>query len=406
MEFIMIKKNFFLFLSTFALIQFSIAQELERTKYFGKNPGHLKMYVHTPLNLDKQKPAPLVVVLHGCLQCATKIQEQTGWSKLADDNGFFVLYPQQRVVNNPERCFRWYNRKHTNKNRGENQSIKQMIDYVKSIYNIDSSRVFITGLSAGGAMSVVMMADYPQLFNTGAIFAGGAYKSGNGMVAGMMALVGWRIKSPENWGNIVRKQNPDYKGEYPRLIIYQGNNDWVVNKRNGVELMKQWTNLHRIGIQPSETIDAFLNEKDIQRNAYHNAIQKEVVVFYKVNKLGHALLVDPGKCKFQGGSKGFFSRDKNYFSTLWTAYDFELIAAPEITGAHSVSQKQKVSYSVPLTPGSKYEWSFPSDCNLETEPNSNTITLKWGTSTGYINVTETDASNCKKQYKTLLVIMK
>ncbi len=401
----MMKKIFFLFLFTLSLIHFSLAQELKRTKHFGKNPGHLKMYLHPPPNVDMSKSAPLVVVLHGCLQCATKIQEQSGWSKLADDNGFFVLYPQQRLINNPERCFRWYNRKHTNKNGGENSSIKQMIDYVKSVYNIDSSRVFITGLSAGGAMSVIMMADYPQLFNTGAIFAGGAYKSGNGMISGMMALVGWRIKSPEKWGNIVRKQNPDYNGEYPRMIIYQGNNDWVVNKRNGVELMKQWTNLHHIGIQPSEIIDAFVNVKNIQRNAYCNAIQKEVVVFYKVDKLGHALLVDLGDCKNQGGSRGFFSKDKNYFSTLWTAFDFGLIAVPEISGPHSVFSNQKVSYSVPLTFGSKYEWNFPSDCTLEQGLNTNSITLKWGTSSGYINVTETDASNCKKQYKTLFATM-
>ncbi len=399
------KKNYFLFLFTLLGFYFSFAQDLRQIKHFGNNKGHLKMFLQAPPTIDNSMPAPLVVVLHGCLQCATKVQKQSGWSKLADDNGFFVLYPQQRIFNNPERCFRWYKRKHTNKNSGENYSIKQMVDYVKSNYNIDSSRVFITGLSAGAAMSVIMMADYPETFNTGAIFAGGPYKSGNGMITGMMALAGWRVKSAERWGNIVRKQNPDYKGEYPRMIIYQGDKDWIVNKRNGIELMKQWTSLHHIGTQPTETIDSYVNINDIQRNAYDNSLHKEVVVFYKVNKLGHALLIDPGKCKYQGGSRGFFSKNKNYFSTLWTAYDFGLITVPEIKGPHRVFLKQAVSYSVPMTIGSSYEWSYPSDCKLEGEQNTNTIKLNWGAVSGNINVTETDANNCKRQYKTLFATL-
>lgn len=239
------------------------------------------MYLHTPPNVDRSKPAPMVVVLHGCLQCATKVQKQSGWSKLADENGFYVLYPQERRINNPERCFSWYKRKHTNKGRGENASIKQMVDHMKETYNIDSSRVFITGLSAGAAMSVIMMADYPETFNAGAIFAGGAYKAGNGVVTAAMAFVGWRVKSAEKWGNIVRKQNPDYKGEYPRMIIYQGNSDWIVNKRNGVEIMKQWTNLHHIGTTPTESIDAFVTIKDIHRHAYDSKTKKKQLFFIR-----------------------------------------------------------------------------------------------------------------------------
>ncbi|MCX6296927.1 MAG: PHB depolymerase family esterase [Bacteroidetes bacterium] len=361
------------------------------------------MYVHTPPNVDKTMPAPMVVVLHGCLQCAQTVQKQSGWSKLADDNGFYVLYPQQRGINNPERCFRWYKRKHTNKNRGENYSIKHMVDYMKSNYNIDSSRVFITGLSAGAAMSVVMMADYPETFNAGAIFAGGAYKSGNGMVTAMMAMAGWRVKSAEKWGNIVRKQNPNYFGEYPRMVIYQGNSDWIVNKRNGVELMKQWTNIHHIGTQASETIDGYASVNDIHRLAYNSGTKKEAVVFYKVDKLSHALLVDPGKCKNQGGKRGFFSKDKNYFSTLWTAYDFGLISPPEINGPHSRFLKQSASYSVPLTLGAKYDWSFPEGCTIVSGQNTNNIAVTWGSSSGCINVTETDSNGCKKQFKTVFV---
>jgi feruloyl esterase len=396
------KKKLLLFL-TLISVQCAFSQNIKRVRHFGKNKGHLKMFVHVPPNLDTAKAAPMVVMLHGCLQCASKADKQSGWSKLADENGFYVLYPQQRRINNFQKCFKWYKRKHTNKNRGENYSIKKMVDYMKKNYDIDSSRVFITGLSAGAAMSVIMMADYPETFNSGAIFAGGAYKAGNGMVSGVMAMLGWRVKSAEKWGNIVRKQNPDYKGEYPRMIIYQGNSDWIVNKRNGIEIMKQWTNLHHISTIPAQTIDGYAGIKDIHRTIYSSSKQKEAVVFYKVDGLSHALLVDPGKCSTQGGRRGFFSKDKNYFSTLWTAYDFGLIPTPVIIGKTEAIFRQTLTYTVPLHPGSTYVWSYPSDCTLVTDQNTNTITLNWGATSGCINVTELSSTNCKKQYQTLFV---
>src|ERR1700761_3715512 len=165
---------------------FSFSQELKRVKHFGRNKGHLKMYVHAPSNIDKTKPAPMVVMLHGCLQCAGSAASQSGWNKLADQYGFYVLYPQQRIINNPEKCFKWYRRRHINKNRGENASILKMIDNMKANYAIDATKVYITGLSAGAAMSVVMMADYPDIFNSGAIFAGAPYRVGTNLITASM----------------------------------------------------------------------------------------------------------------------------------------------------------------------------------------------------------------------------
>lgn len=401
------KSRYFFFCILFPAFLFAAVTanaQLSRVKHFGKNKGHLKMYVHVPAGIDKNKEAPMVVVLHGCLQCAGSVASQTGWNKLADEHGFYVLYPQQRATNNMQKCFKWYKRKHLKKGKGENASIMSMVGYMKSSYRIDSSKVFITGLSAGAAMSVIMMADYPETFNAGAIFAGGPYKVANGMVQGMMSLLGWRLKSPQKWGDLVRMQNTLYKGAYPRMIIYQGNKDKVVNKRNGVELMEQWTNLHGIGTTASETIPAFLNNGDIQRNAYQSKDGKEVVTFYKVNGLGHALIIDPGKCKYEGGRRGFFSKDKNYFSTLWTAYDFGLIQMPLISGKEVVAPNEKgVMYTVAANADAKYEWSLPQGCKITNAPGSNVVFVDWGNSAGAIHVTEIDGQGCKKQYKTLFV---
>ncbi|MCX6274141.1 MAG: PHB depolymerase family esterase [Bacteroidetes bacterium] len=362
------------------------------------------MFVHLPPDVQKNVPIPVVVVLHGCLQCAESVASQTGWNKLADEYGFYVVYPQQRIINNPMRCFKWYKRRNIYKNRGENQSIKHMVDYLKSNYAIDSSKIFITGLSAGAAMSVIMMANYPETFNAGAIFAGAPYKVATSSIPAMMAFFGWRIKTPEKWGSYVRSQNTSYFGTYPRMIIYQGNNDWIVNKRNGVELMKQWTNVHGISTIPSERIEAFLNNRDIERSVYRDTSGKDVVIFYKVNNLSHALLVDPGNCKYQGGKTGIFSKDKNYFSSLYTAYDLGLIKPPAISGNTSILPNEAgLNYAVPLSDSSTYEWSIPAGCTMVKNDKGNEITVKWNARSGCINVTETDSNQCQKNYQTLFV---
>jgi poly(hydroxyalkanoate) depolymerase family esterase len=391
-----------LFILFFSLNTYS--QKLSRVKHFGKNPGHLKMFVYKPDDLNAGTKIPLIVVLHGCTQTAGSVAMLSGWNKLANENGFIILYPQQRFINNPQRCFCWYRRKNVKKNRGENYSIRQMVDYVKKNYEIDSGRVFITGLSAGAAMGVSLMANYPETFNAGAILAGAPYRIASGYIQAMMALLGWRVKSPEKWGKIVRAVNPDFKGSYPKLIIYQGKKDKIVSKRNGVELLKQWTNINNISMQPTECIPCFTNNPDIEKDIYVDNKNKDAVIYYKIDNLGHALLVDTGKCFNQGGKTGLFAVDKNFHSTYWIAVDFGLLPNPMIDGKNIVEKnEQNLEYTVPLTDKSKYEWSFPGDCKVNLNNGGNTISLNWGESGGNINVIEIDSNSCRKQYSTLSV---
>lgn len=379
------------------------SQKPIRVKDFGKNPGNLGMYLYSPTNINTNTKTPLVVVMHGCLQSAGVVAKQTGWNKLADEYGFRVLYPQQRMSNNPGMCFCWYKNGDIEKNKGENFSVKQMIDYVKLNNQIDSSKVFITGISAGAAMSVALMADYPETFNAGAIFAGAPYKVATNFWTALMAFYGWRIKSPEKWGELVRYQNPDYKGKYPRMIIYQGKMDVVVNQRNGNQLMKQWTNLQGISTTPSITIKRFAQCKSIEKNIYQANDSTDAVIYYKVKHLGHALLVDPGKCKTQGGKMTMFSGDKNYFSTYWTAVDFGLIQPAEISGKKTVRKNEKgIVYSVPANSGSTYEWKIAKDAKIVSGNNTNAITVNWGECVGNVDVLEKNG-NCKTRFASLYV---
>ncbi|HLP50256.1 MAG TPA: PHB depolymerase family esterase [Chitinophagales bacterium] len=384
------------------------AQSLVEVKNFGSNPGNLKMYTYTPPTLPTDKKAPLIVVLHGCLQSAGRVAAQSGWNKLADTYGFKIIYPQQKILNNPMKCFCWYRRNDIEKAQGESYSIKQMIDAAQKDNNIDTTQIFVTGLSAGAAMAVVMMSTYPEKINAGAIFAGGAYKTATNLWTAMLTFNGWRIKSPDKWGELVRAQNPGYTGAYPRMIIYQGNADVVVNKRNGSQLMKQWTNLHGLSTVPNERIKKFTGIKSIERNVYKSEDGTAAVLYYKVKHLGHALLVDPGQCPNQGGRRGAFSADKNYFSSYWTAVDFGLIKLTGIEGKNLVSRNEKnLTYTVTASsPESKFVWHFPKDCTVIENEGNNKLTLNWGAKTGNIDVTEYVGDKCKLPHPTLLVQIK
>ncbi len=119
---------------------------------FGSNPGALRMFKYVPTRLEA---APgLVVVLHGCTQTAAGYDHGAGWSTLADRYGFALLLPEQQKANNPNTCFNWFQPADTTRDSGEALSIRQMVETMIVDHGIDRGRVFVTGLSAGGAHGI------------------------------------------------------------------------------------------------------------------------------------------------------------------------------------------------------------------------------------------------------------
>ena len=286
---------------------------------FGKNKGNLTMYLHVN-NTIKTKKLPLVVVLHGCSQNAQKVAEQSGWNKLADQYGFIVLYPEQKRANNMSNCFNWFNKKDIDPNNGESSSILEMIAFTKANYAIDSTRIFIYGLSAGAAMTVNLMANSPTTFNTGASFAGGAYGIAQTFLSASSAMSNPPAKSPEEWADLVPRSDT-----YPRLIVGHGTKDNVVDFQNAQELIKQWTYLHQLDFKDGIPEPSFAQNKRITRTSYRDSLMNERVIFYELKNAGHALPVDPGDGNEQGGETGMFAEDYDFFSTYYVAKDFGLL---------------------------------------------------------------------------------
>jgi len=215
---------------------------------FGSNPGNLRMFAHVPTALPA-KP-PLVVALHGCAQDAHGYERGTGWSDLGDRYGFVVLYPQQHPANNPKSCFSWFLPGDSQRDSGEALSLRQMIEKAVAEFGIDRSRVFVTGLSAGGAMASVMLATYPELFAGGAIIAGLPYGSASSVQEAFDAMFNDSTTSARALGDRVRGASR-HCGPWPRISVWHGTADQIVKPSNGESIIAQWRNVHGLPEQPS-----------------------------------------------------------------------------------------------------------------------------------------------------------
>ena len=215
---------------------------------FGTNPGNLRLFAHVPSTLSAT-PA-LVVALHGCTQTAHAYERGTGWSDLADRFGFVVIYPQQQPANNPKNCFSWFLPGDTRRDDGEALSIRQMVEWATLEFGIDRGRVFVTGLSAGGAMATVMLSTYPEVFAGGAIVAGLPYGSASSVQEAFEAMFNGSAASARALGDRVRGASR-HRGPWPRISVWHGSADRVVSASNGGSIVAQWTNVHGLPAQSS-----------------------------------------------------------------------------------------------------------------------------------------------------------
>ena len=253
---------------------------------FGSNPGNLRMLTYVPATLVPS--AGLVVVMHGCTQTADSYDCGTGWSTLAERYGFAVLLPEQRRGNNPLRCFNWFRPADMERDDGEPLSIRQMVDRMVRDHRLDPARVFVTGLSAGGAMTSVMLATYPDVFAGGAIIAAVPYKCAHGLQEGFEVIFqGCHRPAPE-WGDRVRAASP-HQGPWPRVSVWHGDADQTVKPANAEEILKQWLDVHQLPALHSD--EERLNGH--RRRVWRDANGDDIIEAYTIAGMSHGAPIDP-----------------------------------------------------------------------------------------------------------------
>ena len=254
---------------------------------FGSNPGGLRMLAYVPRGLPPG--APLVVALHGCTQTAAGYDAGAGWSRMAERHGFAVLLPEQVRGNNPNTCFNWFQPADTARGSGEAESIRQGIAHMIAAHSLNPARVFITGLSAGGAMAAAMLAAYPEVFAGGAIIAGLPYGAAHSMPEAFEAMGGRRHHSALEWGDMVRQASP-HRGPWPCIQVWQGDADSTVRPGNAAELVKQWTDV--LGLPAAASV---VDQVDgAAHQAWRDASGQAVLECFMVAGMGHGTPLHPG----------------------------------------------------------------------------------------------------------------
>lgn len=282
----------------------SVKAPIQEVTGFGSNPGALKMYRYVPDGLPAGRP--VVVALHGCQQNASDYGKQSGWTELADRWGFSVVLPGQTAGNNISSCFNWFQTGDIARGQGEAESINQMVDRQLADTGADRARVYVTGLSAGGGMTSVMMATYPDRFAAGGIVAGLPYGCAQAAGSPYTCMYMGASQSAAQWGDRVRAAAPaGYAGPWPQLTVFQGTADFTVKPVNMTDLVAQWTNVQGAD-QTADTEDTVGGHP---HKVYTNASGATAVETYSINGMGHGQPVDPGTGDAQCGTAAAYVLD-------------------------------------------------------------------------------------------------
>ncbi|MFG1659661.1 PHB depolymerase family esterase [Micromonospora chersina] len=228
------------------------AAALTEVTNFGANPSNLRMYLYVP-NTVAARPG-LLVVNHYCTGSGPAMYSGTQFAALADRYGYLVVYPS---VTRSSQCFDVSSPQALRRDGGSDPvGIKSMVDYVRQRYPVDANRIFTTGVSSGAMMTNVLLGLYPDVFSAGAAFAGvpfGCFATTNGSEWNSECANGQVVKTPQQWGDLVRNAYPGYSGRRPRMQLWHGTNDETLRYPNFTEEIKQWTNVNGLSQTPAYT---------------------------------------------------------------------------------------------------------------------------------------------------------
>jgi poly(hydroxyalkanoate) depolymerase family esterase len=228
-----------------------------------------------------ERPRGLVVMLHGCKQHPADFAAGTNMNVLAEQSGVLVAYPGQPNSANASRCWNWFRPTDQMRDAGEPSIIAGLTREVISEFGVDRKRVFVAGLSAGGAMAAVMGETYPDLYAAVGIHSGLAHGSANDVVSAFAAMRG------EN--GAVRPAKPASRSPRPsiRTIVFQGSADATVHPSNAERIIAAAQSQLAPGHRREES-SASIGGRSYTRAVLANSEGDQVLEYWLVAGAGHA----------------------------------------------------------------------------------------------------------------------
>ncbi|MGI8569497.1 MAG: extracellular catalytic domain type 1 short-chain-length polyhydroxyalkanoate depolymerase [Methylocella sp.] len=250
------------------------------TRTFSCAAGSRDYKVYLPSHVNGRK-RPMLIMLHGCTQDPDDFALGTGMNLLAEEHGFLVVYPKQPATANHSACWNWFDRKDQMRGEGEPCIIAGITRAIMAEFDIDAKRVYVAGLSAGGAMALIMSATYPELYAAVGVHSGLAYRSAADLPSAFAAMGG--NSNPAAMAQ--RKTRP--KGARVRTIVFHGESDRTVHPSNAGLIVAE----ARVGL--AGTAQEIQHGRSVGGRAYTRTSIKDVrgvvyVEHWAIEGLAHA----------------------------------------------------------------------------------------------------------------------
>jgi poly(hydroxyalkanoate) depolymerase family esterase len=212
---------------------------------------------------------PLIVMLHGCTQNPDDFAAGTRMNELAEELGFVVVYPAQSKQANVSACWNWFQAEHQQREAGEPSLIAGITREVVARHRLDPRRVYVAGLSAGGAMAAVMGTTHPEIFSAMGIHSGLAYEAARDLPSALAAMKG----APSG------KTRKRSRSRGIPMIVFHGDRDTTVHPSNGEHAM----------VETLEKVEkGQANGRFYTRTTHLDASGKPVLEHWLVHGMGHA----------------------------------------------------------------------------------------------------------------------
>lgn len=270
---------------------------------YTSDQGVLDYLVYTPPTYQQGTDLPLMVLLHGCMQDPYQVETASAMRTIADQNSFMIVYPQQNAAFSPHRCWSWYDNRSQQRDSGEPSLLVGIVNQVQQDYSVDSSRIYVAGISSGGAMTSILASCYPDVFAAAAVHSGMPYDASNSPIEAITAPLSGSETLPSTAGANAYECAGAASQPIP-VLIFHGAADTVVVVQNAHDALQQFaqTNDYADDGTDNDSVTAQPTSIDTMQNP---DMHRYTVEYYEYN--GELLLqryIVEGMWHMWGGGSG------------------------------------------------------------------------------------------------------